>query len=56
MDRYKDLSIEDLIGILAGLICELEEIGEKEALSMAKGVVRRALIGEIEWVDHILDK
>lgn len=53
---FKDMSIDQLINMLAGLYAELEDIAESEALSMARGVVRRALIGEIQWVDDILDK
>lgn len=53
---FKDMSIDQLITMLAGLYAELEDITESEALSMARGVVRRALIGEIQWVDDMLDK
>lgn len=53
---FKDMSIDQLINMLAGLYVELEDITESEALSMARGVVRRALIGEIQWIDDILDK
>lgn len=53
---FKDMSIDQLINMLAGLYAELEDITESEALSMARGVVRRALIGEIHWIDDILDK
>lgn len=53
---FKDMSIDQLITMLAGLYAELEDITESEALSMARGVARRALIGEIQWIDDILDK
>lgn len=53
---FKDMNIDQLINMLTGLYVELEDITESEALSMARGVVRRALIGEIQWVDDMLDK
>lgn len=56
LSGYKELSIKDLVGILAGLICELEGITESEALSFARDIAKRALISEIEWVDNLLDK
>lgn len=56
LSGYKELSIKDLVGILAGLICELEGITESEALSLARDIAKRALISEIEWVDILLDK
>ncbi len=56
MNNHKDLSIEDLIGILGGLISELEDISPSEGLAMARGLVRRTLIKEIEWTDGVLRK
>lgn len=53
---FKDMGINELLEMLAGLICELENVSESEARSMARGVVRRALIGEIQWIDDLLDK
>lgn len=53
---FNDMSIEELIKMLGDLIAELEDISNSEAQSMARGVARRALIGEIQWVDDILDK
>lgn len=53
---FRDMSIDQLINMLAGLYAELEDTTESEALSMARNVSRRALIGEIQWIDDILDK
>lgn len=53
---FKDMSIEELINMLAGLYVELEGVAESEARVMARAVARRALISEIQWVDDILDK
>ena len=53
---FRDMSIDQLINMLAGLYAELEDTTESEALSMARNVARRALIGEIQWIDDILDK
>ena len=56
MENHMDLSIEDLTGILGGLISELEDCPPSEGLAMAKNLVRRTLIKEIEWTDEVLGK
>lgn len=53
---FKDKTVEQLIGILGDLISELEGVEESEAISMARGVAKRALISEIQWIDDLLDK
>lgn len=56
IEVFKDMGLNELIDMLASLISELEGVTVSEARSMAKGVARRAIIEEIQWVDNILDK
>lgn len=50
------MSIEELVNTLAALLSELEGVSYNEALFMSRGVVKRNLILEIEWIDSILNK